>query len=75
MNWQLTWFFANILFVGSLIIVLFLHRSVDMAKLQQESHQKIQRIKATRTTLWILTALFFIAMCGAFLADMHYNGT
>lgn len=75
MNWQLVWFIVNIFFVASLITVLFLHRSVDMAKLKQQSQHKIQRIKTIRTSLWILTALFFIAMCGAFLANMHYNGT
>lgn len=74
MNWQVIWFGVNLLFVASLITTLFLHRSVSMARLERAPETKIRQLTLIRNLLWGLTAVFFIGMSGAFVADMYYNG-
>lgn len=74
MNWQVIWFLVNIVFVASLITTLFLHRTVSISRLQQAPVETIKRQKGIRNLLCAVTIVSFIAMSGAFLADMYYNG-
>lgn len=74
MNWQAIWFGVNILFIVALITSLFSHRTVTMARLEQAPKEKLDRYKLVRNGLWVVTVILFLAMCGAFLANMHYNG-
>lgn len=75
--YKLVWFITNIFFVVSLVSTLFLHRAVNMEKMQnnaQQGYSRLKRLTMFRKLLVASTVLFFISMCASFLADMRING-
>ncbi|MFC5651593.1 hypothetical protein ACFPYJ_21230 [Paenibacillus solisilvae] len=72
MFWQQMWFLTNMLFVILLIVLLFVHRSVTMASLQQDA-DRTERAKRIRMIISIATVLAFIAMAILFLVNMRVN--
>lgn len=73
MMWQQIWFVVNMLFVALLIVFLFSHRSVTLAR-QEKAEQRIRNAVRIRTILGILTVLAFIGMALSFVMNMKVNG-
>ncbi|WP_028559984.1 hypothetical protein [Paenibacillus pinihumi] len=71
---QLVWFAVNIFFVGSLIVMLFVHRSFSEAKQQGSAPERLQRLGRFRNAMFALTLILFVAMSASFLANMRLNG-
>ncbi|MFF2090277.1 hypothetical protein [Paenibacillus sp. NPDC058174] len=74
MLWTAIWFFINILFVVSLIMFLFMQRSVSEAAANTSEPDKLQRAKARRNATAIVSIALLIAMSASFLINMRLNG-
>ena len=74
MNWTYIWFIVNSLFVVSIIVYMFMHRSYAEAKLRSEDAGKLQRIGGRKRLMGWLSILLFIAMIASFLVNMKVNG-
>lgn len=72
MFWQQMWFLTNMLFVTLLIVLLFVHRSVTMARVQQDAN-RTKRALRIRMVIGVATVLAFIAMAVLFLVNMRVN--
>ncbi|MCQ6558189.1 hypothetical protein [Paenibacillus mendelii] len=73
MYWQQIWFLVNMVFVALLITFMFTHRSVSMARLEQ-NEQKVKSAVRVRNTIGIITIIAFLAMIASFLMNMRVNG-
>lgn len=72
MFWQQMWFLTNMVFVAMLIVLLFVHRAVTLARLQKDA-ERIKRSVRVRTIIGIIVVLAFIAMAVFFLINMRVN--
>ncbi|MUT66721.1 hypothetical protein [Paenibacillus sp. NEAU-GSW1] len=73
MQWTAIWFLINILFVVSIIVFLFLQRSVKEQSAGADQ-DKLQRAKRGRNATAAISVLLFLAMCASFLINMRLNG-
>ncbi|UVI32256.1 hypothetical protein [Paenibacillus spongiae] len=73
MYWQQIWFVLNMIFVALLIMFMFNHRSVTMAR-QEQDVQRLRSATRMRGIVGILTIVAFIAMITSFLINMRVNG-
>ncbi|REE70665.1 hypothetical protein A8990_12877 [Paenibacillus taihuensis] len=71
--WQQLWFLANMVFVTLAIVFLFVHRSVSIARLEN-NQQKVSSMRKTRTIVGICTIVAFVVMASFFLVNMRING-
>lgn len=71
--WQQIWFVVNMLFVAFLILLLFSHRSVTLAR-QEKAEQRIRGALRNRSIWAVLTVLAFIGMAFSFVMNMKVNG-
>lgn len=74
MLWTAVWFLINILFVVSLIVFLFMHRTVTEAKNQSANSAVVSSALRRRNSIGLLSLLLFVAMCISFLVNMRLNG-
>lgn len=74
MNWTVTWFIVNIVFVVAIIAYLFMQRSYTEAKQQQADADIIKRLDQRRKLMGTVSIVFFVAMVGSFIANMYFNG-
>lgn len=74
MNLTAVWFVINIFFVTSFIVTLFVHRAVTNANLERGNPQRAAKLKTIRNVCIVVTAILFVAMSTAFLANMRING-
>lgn len=68
------WFIANILFVTSVVVYLFMHRAYKEAVLQSADRELIARRNRRRLLFGIISIAMFIAMVICFLINMRMNG-
>ncbi|GGG56605.1 hypothetical protein [Paenibacillus radicis (ex Gao et al. 2016)] len=74
MLWTAIWFFINILFVVSLIMFLFVQRSVSEAAANTNEPDKLRRAKQRRNVTAIVSIALLVAMSASFLINMRLNG-
>ncbi|WP_042162719.1 hypothetical protein [Paenibacillus gorillae] len=74
MLWTAIWFFINILFVVTLIMFLFMQRSVSEAAANTNEPDKLRRAKMRRNATAIVSIALLIAMSASFLINMRLNG-
>lgn len=66
------WFAINVVFVALLIIFLFTHRAVTMARMEKNA-ELIRRKSRVRLIFGILTIVAFVAMVSSFVYHMKVN--
>ncbi|CAH1210146.1 hypothetical protein PAECIP111893_03150 [Paenibacillus plantiphilus] len=66
------WFAINVVFVTLLIIFLFTHRAVTMARLEKDA-ERVRRKSKVRLIFGILTIVAFVAMVSSFVYHMKVN--
>ncbi|MFD0711021.1 hypothetical protein [Paenibacillus sp. GCM10027626] len=71
--WQVIWFIINILFVISLVVYLFVQRTVTLAR-EEKDDARLQKAKRLRIVVGVVTIVLFAAMIGSFLTNMRLNG-
>ncbi|WP_219836411.1 hypothetical protein [Paenibacillus sp. R14(2021)] len=72
MFWQQLWFLSNMVFVTLAIVYLFVHRSVTLARAEQDA-ERLAREKRKRLTFAVLSIASFIIMVLFFLINMRVN--
>ncbi|CAM3118511.1 hypothetical protein PALU110988_02500 [Paenibacillus lupini] len=74
MMWTAIWFVVNMLFVASVITLLFMHRFVTEAAMDPAGVQRLAVAKRRRKIVSFVSLLLFLAMCASFLINMRLNG-
>jgi len=72
--WTALWFVINTGFVAALIVYLFMHRSVTIARLQSVPAERLRTLTARRNITGIISIVMFVGMCASFVINMKING-
>ncbi|QHW30312.1 hypothetical protein GZH47_05265 [Paenibacillus rhizovicinus] len=72
MFWQQLWFLSNMVFVALLIVYLFMHRAVTLARQEQNAVLLAKKLKV-RMTFAFITIASFLVMISFFLINMRVN--
>jgi|GEM_PF-1302459 len=72
--WTGIWFITNILFVVSVIVFLFAHRTVTEGRRMEVGAVQLAASIRFRTIIGIVSIVMFAAMALSFVINMKVNG-